>query len=67
MSIRVIANDTVYSLQLDLLGQGEMARVFPACREGEHTPEAQWAIKLAKDQQHNLYIEREYDTLRQLH
>ena len=65
MTIRVIANDTTYFLRLDLLGQGEMSRVFPAYQHEPH--EAHWAVKLAKDQQHNTYIEQEYQTLVKLH
>ena len=45
MGIRVITDDSVYFLGLDMLGKGETARVFPAYREGEESDEAQWAHK----------------------
>ncbi|MBN1993909.1 MAG: hypothetical protein JW953_14510 [Anaerolineae bacterium] len=66
MSIRVVSNNTVYFLRLDLLGQGETAHVFPAYLEGQKPADAQWAVKLAKNQDHNLYLDREYDILCQL-
>ena len=67
MSIRVQAGDTVYSLKLELLGQGETARVFPGYLSGQEPERAEWAIKVAKGHQYNLYIEREYETLTRLY
>jgi hypothetical protein len=67
MGIRVISGDSVYLLKPDLLGKGETARVFPAYLAGEGPAQTRWAIKLAKNQQYNTYIEHEHDTLTKLH
>ena len=63
MGTRVISGDSTYFLGLNLLGQGETARVFPATLENSTGDQAAWAIKLARSQQHNNYIDREYETL----
>jgi|GEM_PF-2750227 len=67
MGTRVISGDSVYVLMLDMLGKGETAQVFPAYLEGTEPDQVAWAIKLAKNQEHNAYIEREYDVIKKLH
>ncbi len=63
MDVRVSVNDSLYILKPDLLGKGEISRVFPAYRQHEAPAQPLWAIKLAKDEQHNIYLEREYETI----
>jgi len=66
MSTRVLIDDVVYILKSDLLGQGETSRVFPGYNEKQSSSENLWAVKLAKDINHNGYIEREFETLQTL-
>ncbi|MGB0387737.1 MAG: hypothetical protein ACPGWR_23210 [Ardenticatenaceae bacterium] len=62
MNIRVVSSaGTVYITQR-LLGMGETARVFEAYTEAPSRL-TKVAIKLAKDQRYNGYIEEEYKTL----
>ncbi len=66
MGTRIITNDAVYVLKLDLLGKGKTARVFSAYLVAKSPAKIEWAVKLAKDHEHNIYIEREYETLNKL-
>jgi hypothetical protein len=66
MTIQVLAGDSRLYLTLDLLGKGETAQVFSACPQEQNPTDPQWVIKLAKSQQFNLYVEREYDTVKRL-
>jgi len=63
MAIQVKSENRTYILTSDMLGRGETARVFSAYMEGQGPSQANFAIKLARDQRHNVYIEREYNTL----
>ncbi len=49
MGIRVIADDAVYFLGLDLLGKGEIARVFPAYLEGENPDQVEGDAEYGAD------------------
>lgn len=68
MDIHVVSDTNAYVVQSNkLLGTGETARVFLAHQEGADPLQTNYAVKLAKDQRHNVYIEQEYETLTRLH